>query len=145
MTKEEKIKVIQELKQYWKLEEWYFYPKCKIEIKGKVYIPLFESEVKKGGVFYTEIVDFSFKPNQKRELLKIDFTNRSIVEFESYETKIGHQLLIPIEEFAKVNYEIVYEDAHVESLSARDWACIHLQIPKSNKNWLNELIKEKNG
>lgn len=32
-------------------------------------------------------------------------------------------------------------DCHANELTGRDWACIHLRIPMSNKRWLNDIIK----
>jgi len=36
------------------------------------------------------------------------------------------------------------DDIRAERLTARDYACIHMSIPKSGKAWLNELIVENN-
>jgi disulfide oxidoreductase YuzD len=34
------------------------------------------------------------------------------------------------------------EDNHMNELTARDHACIHLRVPESTKSWLNDLIKK---
>lgn len=35
-----------------------------------------------------------------------------------------------------------YEDCHFSELTARDRACIELRVPRSNKEWLNDLIRQ---
>lgn len=38
--------------------------------------------------------------------------------------------------------EIADSDAHYNTMTIRDYYCIHQNVPKSHKAWLNQLIKE---
>ena len=38
--------------------------------------------------------------------------------------------------------EVSLPDENFNMMTLRDYACIHLKVPKSNYPWLNELIKE---
>jgi hypothetical protein len=55
---------------------------------------------------------------------------------------------IPIEDLLVFGEQETDEEnsmtARMETLSAKDFACIMLQIPDTNKKWLNSLIKIKN-
>ena len=140
----DKKQIIQELKNYWKLNnEDYFYPKSFINKNNNKYILAFPSEFKKGGNFYTELVDFSLKPLSNRKLLVIDTSINNGSQYEFINTSIGEQLLIPLEDFKIVNSTLIeFEDTHISELTARDIICTLLKVPESNKNWINDLIKK---
>ena len=45
---------------------------------------------------------------------------------------------VPLEEVEMI-------DEQFSNMTLRDYACIHLKVPKTNYPWLNELIKEGQG
>lgn len=144
----------------------YFYPKPVIRKEGEdPYILWFPNELKKMEDLYTEVVDFNVVPtNTSRRLFKFKANPFYEKEYEVVQTPIGEQYKIPFSEFVEVSKpqeqittglktpspeEVLnsipehHEEQNVNTLTARDWACIHLVVPKSNKAWLNDLIKEK--
>lgn len=161
LSTEERTKKVYELKNHWLslfqahgLEDrsTYFYPKPLMKTpSGELYMLWFPKELEKKQDLYTEVVDFSINPEAQRKLYKLKANNFYATEYELTDTRIGQQYVIPFAEFVevklpefstapKVVMNLTLDDAHADSLTARDWACIHLAHPMSNKPWLNELI-----
>jgi len=155
-----------ELRSYWINEiteldsnNGYYYPKVLLKHNGIEGITIFPSELKLGK-FFTEFVNYSYKPiTNPRSLYYIEFTQQLLTfnQYPKIDTKIGEQFFIPFTDLINVGKVLkntnepiqstmesylVDNDCNLDDLTARDWACIHLKVPKSERQWLNELIVE---
>jgi hypothetical protein len=152
LTRQEKIA---KLREHWEvlfkrlaLKEAYYYPKpvMKSELNGGEVIWLFPTELAKGEDIYTEPVDFNHTPKAERKLYKLRYNPHYKEEYPLVQTRIGPQYETPFAEWEEVvtatELQVSLEDCNIGDLTGRDWACIHLKVPKSAKSWLNNLIKE---
>jgi len=147
-----------------------FIPKMAHHVKGLqgLYMGFFESELNQGQDVYTEMVSmqmesedptrtlykYRFNPHFKDELPASEEeptkSTRYYVPMEELEVvtipssidskKKGSQtdkkpITIPVDNNA---------DVPMELMTLRDYASIHLCVPESNKDWLNEIIKKSN-
>lgn len=154
--KEQRKKQVETLKSHWKevfetlgLSKAYYYPKPVMRVSGEEpFINLFPTELEDPNGVYTEVVDFSLNPESERKLLRFRHNPHYKDEYELMSTRIGDQYKIPFDEFEEIkiarpkNPITTLEEVHADQLTARDWACIHLKVPESNKPWLNDLIKK---
>ena len=134
---------------------------------GVMVIGMFPSEIKKGDDVYIELTDLNNLPiNDSAVLYKLRYNPWHEEEFELYSDPMktgSERYLIPVSELELVSgtpsaiqksepnpkpavfsKKEDYPDCHHTELTARDWACIHLKTPQSNKDWLNDLIKKSN-
>lgn len=140
----------------------YFDSKAYKTIGGEQYIGFFESQLGRGTPIYFEINDFKQNIIDKnRTLYKItpDENFKTLKTTYKYDpnTPAGEQYYInktssKIEEINRAEFfrksnrieipleDIVKDDCNYNELTARDYACIHLRTPQSNKQWLNDLI-----
>lgn len=139
-----------------------YIPKSRV-VKEPV-VGMFESEFKRGEDIYMELTNgdnlplnedptlykLKFNPNYKKDyVLHVD---ENKPEVERYLVPVEHLELIDLNPKEQASdFDIPeradddeYPDCHISELTARDRACIDLRIPKSNKKWLNELIKQAN-
>jgi hypothetical protein len=131
-------------------------------------IALFPSEIMGGEDIYTEFVSKQNVPEDpERTLWKWQFNPEFETEYEKSEPHpaTGHcRYLIPVEELINVALqyapvvgdvgvkqtelplEVVEskDDAPLSEMTMRDEVAIRWELPVSNKEWLNELIREKN-
>lgn len=114
------------------------YPKSSFVKNDEVYVGCFERELKEDFYFYNTFDKKLYvlrKPDEK-ELINW--------ERETFNNK--EKLLIPLKS-SKI--EVIWEDKPYEelpdetfnSMTKRQYACIHLKIPESGITWLDELIK----
>lgn len=166
LSREERTKKVYELKENWtehfKMlglaeKSAYYYPKPVMKQGNHdPHMLWFPKELEKNQDLYTEPVDFSLNTETVRKLYKLKANPFYTSEYELVDTGIGQQYRIPFSEFVEVKlpekqvfttlpsttFVSEFEDANVAELTARDWSCIHLKVPRSNKVWLNELIIE---
>lgn len=131
-------------------------------------IALFPSEIMGGEDIYTEFVSKQNVPEDpERTLWKWQFNPEFETEYEKSDPHpaTGHRrFLIPVEELIDVallhmaeapTKEPVQtelsltassneEDAPLSEMTMRDEIAIRWELPVSNKEWLNELVREKN-
>ncbi len=124
-------------------------------------VGFFESQLKDSEDIYFEINDFSQKViDPKRTLYKLKANPHFSSEPEKYQyiadTPAGPQYYVAMNHFEEVRYPGIKDpvievreitdwgDIHLDNLTARDWACIHLKVPQSNHKWLDDLIKQSN-
>lgn len=130
MNKEELIEKLRELG----IDSDNVYPKKSFKKDSDIYIGLYLREMQD---------DFYFYNDYDKKIYKIPVTD----EVEKYEMeKFGdsYKYLIP-----KGDWEIVWEDVPYQekpdlaynSMTVRQYACIHLRVPDSGLPWLDEIIK----
>lgn len=156
MTKEERKQQISNLKSHWEesfkilgLTNPYFYPKPVIRKGGEEpFVNMFPTEMADQNGIFTEVVDFYLNPEATRKLLRYRYNAHFKEEYELMTTPIGEQYKVPFAELEEVKIArpktpiVAVEEINVDQLTARDWACIHLRVPESGKDWLNEIIKK---
>lgn len=131
-------------------------------------ISMFENELAYGNDIYIELVDRSNKPIYNHPVLyRLNYNPyfKSEYEFAKKDEKRTYDsYLVPLADLILVagnpgleeetsrktdtgtkfvpieSYDREQPDCHTNELTARDWACIHLKVPSSNKKWLNEII-----
>jgi len=133
---------------------------------GVMVVGMFPSEIKKGDDVYIELTDLNNIPVHATPVLyKLRYNPWHQEEFEMISDpskgSSSERYLVPVSELELVSgnpdtgfskpdplpkpstfiKEIECEDCHQSELTARDWACIHLATPQSNKKWLNKLIQ----
>lgn len=154
MTSQERKQKVSELKAHWDsvfqalgLENPYYYPKPVIQKTGEdPFVYMFPTEISAKEDIYMEIVDFSLNTSGTRKLFRYRYNPHYESEYELGPTKIGDQYKVPFAEIEEVKVATpkvslaTKEDVSSDQLTGRDWACIHLRVPESNKSWLNELI-----
>lgn len=167
MTKDERNVRVYALKDNWKelLEalgldflKAYYYPKPVMKKTGQdPYINVFPRELARGENIYTEPVDFNMNPEAQRKLYMLKPNPFYEQEFQTMDTPIGEQYIVPFSELIEVKMPEkkkdpilstiidISGDCNVQDLSGRDWACIHLKVAASEKGWLNDLIKLAGG
>lgn len=138
------------------------------EIDGtEMYVPMFPTEFLKGDV-YCEFIDgdnnpmhdkpvlykLTYNPNFEQEYYFVPKTDdkgydRYFVPLTEFELVSGiptpGSMLYPKKQEYSKTVPMVkkeYEDCHYNELTARDHACIQLKVAESNKEWLNNLIKQ---
>lgn len=140
----------------------YFTIKFAWKPEGRDYkvIRFFPSELKRNDDIFIELTDGNNIPlSEDHKLYKLPYNPHYKEEYEEhYSTPNDSSTLgyfVPVSELVEIVKPIMtkdfllpekrvekdLEDCHHTELTARDWACIHLKTPQSNKNWLNELIK----
>lgn len=123
-------------------------------------IGFFESQLKSGDDIYFEINDFSQEIiDPKRTLYKLKANPHFTSEPDVYQyvtnTPVGAQYYVTMDHFDIMEFpkkdpvaeamEVTEkEDVNLDKLTARDWACIHLRVPQSNYEWLDNLIRQSN-
>lgn len=143
----------------------YFDSKAVTIIENRPFIGFFESQLAKGTEIYFEINDFKqgiIDSNRTLYRLNPHKNFKTLKNFYKYvaETPAGiaqYYVCSDCDLVEKINKEEYFrkqdtigisleslekEDCNYSELTARDYACIHLKVPESNKKWLNELIKK---
>lgn len=118
-------------------------------------VRVFKSELKKGDI-YMELFDFDANPlfKSKRRLYKIPYFADYETQYKEYNSG-SDTYLIPFdklvlektveEDFIEKNKELFEEffseDEHINKMTIRDFAAIIWKKPVSQKEFLNNLIK----
>lgn len=165
LTRPERVKQIREYHQpvlnKLLVPKAYFDLKSYREVDGYLRVGFFESQLKIGGDIYFEITDFNQIPTDKeRKLYKLTI-EEGYRDNPKYlykpNTPAGPQYYIKADEFEIISVlgELIeikddfiniieeLEDDNMSKMTVRDFACIILKLPKTNKLWLNKLITEK--
>jgi hypothetical protein len=132
-----------------------YLPKQILPYKDTAYITFYEKELELGKDIYVEFVDEKFEPLSKTNKLWLWVYNKYYKE-ECLKTDphpiTGHICyMVPISEL--VEMEPLHKDQSVKSvkkeeevpmsqMTLRDYAAIYLKVPLSNREWLNEMIKQ---
>lgn len=133
---------------------------------GRIVVGIFPSEFKKIKGFYFELVDFDLIPSTSdRSVYRVPPSSSFDDE---YELSSKGQYLVPLEELKVISskpvvnntttaedksifkitqkveesYSPTKEDAPYSDMTIRDYVAIHKGQPVSNKEWLNQLIKQ---
>lgn len=112
------------------------YPKKSFIDSGEPVVGLYKGEFASDFYFYTPFDKTLYV------LRKTDYT-----KFKENEFGGATKYIVPLRDCETVwkdqpKEEIELPDEAFGSLTMRDYACIHLKVPKSRLPWLNELIKE---
>jgi hypothetical protein len=159
MTKEEKDSKIQDLfdshQDYFNYSGLILGLNCKFAPKmfhfkkgrveeGKV-IGLFKSELKDNLPIYI------VKVNKEYDLEEEGLYLYNVDEHYStnYEQDDSGRYLVPVSELTQIHYKPVEKNVKIESedcdlseMTLKDYAAIHLKKPCSEKEWLNNIIKQ---
>ncbi len=133
--------------------------------RAEVYVSFFDNEINKGHDIFLEFTNRDYIPEDVNRVLYMwKFNPHFEEEYEKTESATGTtspRYLIPVDELVVIkNYgdksepeksekELSFDlpdpsiDPPINELSIRDLAAILLNKPVSNKQWLNELIKQK--
>jgi hypothetical protein len=140
-----------------------FIPKLQYKPTGKneLYISFFPSELRAKEDIYMEFVNIDYEPEtEERNLYKWRWNPHFEEEYEKTEVKgrsTDPRYLIPASELilvtvtkntlpeAPLSFDLnnPETDLPMDQRTLRDWACVMLNKPLSNKAWLNEIIKAK--
>lgn len=164
MNKNEKIK---ELRRYQEslmykdsgCSDSIYIPKMAFTSAGQETLMMFfESELSMEKDIYTECVSRDYAPeDEERTLYKFKHNPFFKEEYQKKETKTGVEAyLVPISELLNISKKQKSEDlekaknfklltppkSNTEKMTIKDYCAIHWKLPVSDKEWLNNLIKE---
>lgn len=86
--------------------------------------------------------DFYFYNSYDRKLYILK--KSELTDFQTDEFNGVIKYIVPLSKCEEIWEDVPYvelEDVSFKDMTLRDYACIHLKIPKSNHGWLNELIR----
>lgn len=130
MDKEQIIKKLQELG----ITTVNAYPKSTFPYDGDIVVALYKRELGDDFYFYNK---FDKKIYHLPKL--VDGVNEYPMDNRT------NKFLVPLHK-CKVVWEdkeyVELPDEHYNTMTLRQYACIHLRVPETNLPWLNELIKE---
>jgi hypothetical protein len=113
------------------------YPKTSFLKDGVPHIGMYEREFKEDFYFHNKFDNKIYKVPKPTGALK------DIYEGEIFQN--SEKFLVPEGDWVQVEEEeqgyVELEDEAYQTMTIRDYACIQLRIPESNKDWLNKLIK----
>lgn len=115
---------------------------------GKIKISLFPWEMKSD--FYCQIVTVNELRDKELTIYVVPYNEdnfaRDYDEFPKPDGsgQVDRKYIFDLDELKVVyRHEKEKEDINFKEMTLRDYACIQLGIPESNKIWLNEIIKKK--
>lgn len=111
-----------------------YYPKKSFLRNGEPCVGLFERELKE---------DFYFHNNFDDKIYQLSATSPTDLEEEEHEGRTKY--IVPLSrcsELQAAEEYVTLEDEQYGNMTLRDYACIHLKVPETDKTWLNTLIKK---
>lgn len=112
-----------------------YYPKKTFFHKGLVVVACYERELKEDFYFYSDFEKTLFKISPNDIILK-----------DLYLDMNSNKYFVPrdkwIEVFKEEEEYVELVDESFRDITMRQYACIHLGVPKSGLPWLDLLIKE---
>lgn len=124
-------------------------------------IRLFKSELEQQNGIYVELFNFKGERNSPRVLYLLPYNKNWEKESDDYQLRISKDGTVKtyavkfknLVNLSEINFEFSannanfevpdeFEDEHQSKMTIRDLYCIINQVPLSNKNFLNDLIKQ---
>lgn len=144
-----------------KVSEMSFYPKMLFQRNRLLCVALYKNELERTEGFYTVIVDPQFDPlDGEFKLYHLKQNPKYATEYSLLETdkwaipydafeEVDMQLLMldslrnqPIKTDIPIQLDNTDVDSPMSDMTVRDFAAITWRVPVSNKDWLNQMIKE---
>jgi len=113
------------------------YPKTSFVKNDDIYIGCYGRELKDDFYFYNTF-------DKKVYVIKKG-TDTELASWEREMFNGKEKVLVPLKSAKTVWEDKPYEalaDVRFAEMSLREYACIHLGVPETDKPWLNELIKK---
>ncbi len=134
----DKAKLIEKLKEL-SINSVNCYPKSTFLKNNKVFVGLYDAEMKDDFYFYNTFDKVIYKA----EKIGFESPDNEKEQNNSGKTKT----LIPLSKCVKIWEDKPYEelpDISFKEITVRQYACIQLKVPSSGLPWLDEIIKNSN-